>query len=146
MCNIYGDEDKLNVVAMYMDKTTCDWFLWWNSAIKGGRLLRYWETFKKNLFKRFQDMEEDKIYNKLTHLQQEGTMDEYFSNLLVLATRVQDITEEQLLQIVIGGLKQSIQNEIKLLDVKDMEQACQKAELIEEKSKAQGSLVYIDPT
>ena len=66
-------------------------------------------------------MEEDKIYNKLTHLQQEGTMGEYFSNLLVLATHVQDITEEQLLQIVIGGLKQSIQNEIKLLDVKDME-------------------------
>ena len=66
-------------------------------------------------------MEEAEIYNKLTHLQQEGTVDEYFSNLLVLATRVHDITEERLLQIAIGGLKQSIQSEIKLLDVKDVE-------------------------
>ena len=53
-------------------------------------------------------MEEAEIYIKLTRLQQEGTMDEYFSNLLVLATHVQDITEERLLQIDIGGMKQSI--------------------------------------
>ena len=39
-------------------------------------------------------MEEVEIYNKVPRLQQEGTVDEYFSNLLVLATRVQDITEE----------------------------------------------------
>ena len=24
MCNIYGDNDKLSVSEMYMDKTTCD--------------------------------------------------------------------------------------------------------------------------
>ena len=39
-------------------------------------------------------MEEVEIYNKLTRLQQEGNVDEYFSNLLVLATRVQDITKD----------------------------------------------------
>ena len=50
-------------------------------------------------------MEEAEIYSKLTRLQQEGTIDEYFSNLLALATRVQDITEERLLQIAIGGIK-----------------------------------------
>ena len=27
MCNIYGDNDKLSVSKMYMDKTSCDWFL-----------------------------------------------------------------------------------------------------------------------
>ena len=26
MYNIYGDDDKLNVAAMYMDKTSCGWF------------------------------------------------------------------------------------------------------------------------
>ena len=75
-------------------------------------------------------MEEDEIYNKLTRLQQEGTMDEYFHNLLVIAIRVQDITEERILQISIGGMKQSIQNDIKLLDVKYLEQARQKTRLI----------------
>ena len=58
-------------------------------------------------------------------------MDEYFRNILVLDTHVQDITEERLLQISIGGINQSIQSEIKLLDVKDVEQTCQKEKLIE---------------
>ena len=72
-------------------------------------------------------------------------MDEYFSNLLVLSTCVQDIIEEWLLQISIGGMKQSIQSEIKLLDVKDVEQAHQKEKLIEEKKKSQRSTIYIPP-
>ena len=49
MYNIYGDDDKLNVAAMYVDKTTCDWFLWWDSTMKGGRLVRDWGTFKKKI-------------------------------------------------------------------------------------------------
>ena len=104
MYNINGDDDKLNVAAMYMDKTACDWFLWRDSTMKGGRLVRDWDTFKKIFFKQFQDMEEAEIYSKLTRLQQEGTVDEYFSNLLALATRVQDINK-QILQIDIGGMK-----------------------------------------
>ena len=112
--------------------------------MKRGRLVKDLDTFKKNFFKRFQDMEEVEIYNKLTCLQQEGIVDEYFSNLLVLATCVQDITEERLLQIAISGLKQSIQREIKLLDVKDVEQSRQKAKFIEEQ-KSQRSSVYIPP-
>ena len=72
-------------------------------------------------------------------------MDGYFRKLLVLATRVQDITEERLLQIAIGGLKQSIQSEIKLLDIKDMEQAHQNTKLIEDKKKTQRLSVYIAP-
>ena len=75
-------------------------------------------------------MEEAEIYNKLTHLQQEGTVDEYFSNVLVLDTHVEYVIEERLLQISISGLKQSIQNEIALLDVKDVEQVCKKTKLI----------------
>ena len=72
--------------------------------MKGGILVRNWDTFKKIFCKWFQDMEEAKIYSKLTCLQQEGTLEEYFSNLLVLATRVQDITGEWLLRISIDGI------------------------------------------
>ena len=94
MYYIYDDDDKLNVATMYMDKTACDWFLWWDSVMKGGILIRDWDTFSKNFFKRFQDMEETEFYNQLTRLQQKGTMDEYFRNLLVLATHVHDISKE----------------------------------------------------
>ena len=145
MHNVYGDNNKLNVTTMYTDKTACDQFLWWDSSMKGGIPVRDRDTFKKIFFKQFQDMEEVEIYNKLACLQQEGTMDEYFSNLLVLTTCFEDVTEEGLLQIGIGGMKQSIQNEIKLLHVKDVEQARQKEKLIEEKHKSQSLSVYIPP-
>ena len=69
MYNIYGNKNKLNVATMYMDKTAFDWFLWWDSTMKGGSLARDCNTFKKKKFKRFEDMEEINIYNKLSRLQ-----------------------------------------------------------------------------
>ena len=56
--------------------------------MKGGRLVRDWDTFKKSFFKIFQDMEGAKIYSNITRLQRDRTMDEYFSNPVFLATRV----------------------------------------------------------
>ena len=101
--NIYGDDEKLILASMYMDKTACDYFLWWDSTMKGGRLVRDQDTFKKKFFKLFQDMEETELYNKITHLKQEGIVDGYFSNLLVLATRVQDVTEENSCKLPLMG-------------------------------------------
>ena len=47
MFNICGDNDNLSVAEMYMDKTTCEWLLWWDSTMKGGSLVRDCNTFKK---------------------------------------------------------------------------------------------------
>ena len=73
MHQIYKEDEKINIAAMYLDKSICDWFLWWDLNV--GRLVRDWVTFK-NFFKQFQDMEEDKIYSKLTCLQQNVPVDE----------------------------------------------------------------------
>ena len=86
--------------------------------MQGGRPVRYRDTFKRKFFKRFQDTEEAQICKNFTHLQHEGTMDDYFRNLLVFVTSVQDINEEQILQIFISGIKMSIQIDIILLNVK----------------------------
>ena len=89
MYNIYGDYDKLNIAAMYMDKTTCDQFLLWDSTIEGGRLVRDQDTFKKN----FKTLKNPKYIARRIIFQQEGIMDEYFNNLLTLTTCVQDVTK-----------------------------------------------------
>ena len=60
MYNIYGDDDKLNVAAMYMDKTACDWFLRWESTMKGGILVRDWDTFKKKFLNDFKTWKKPK--------------------------------------------------------------------------------------
>jgi hypothetical protein len=130
MHHISDDDDKINIASMYLEKTTCDWFLWWDSKCRGG-LVRDWDTFKKIFFKRFQDIEEDELFTKLTRLQQTGTMDEFFNEIHVLATHVDDVSDKCLLQIAIIGLKPNIHNKIKVLDIKDVESVHQKAKLIE---------------
>ena len=129
MYRISDDEDKISIASMYMDKLACDWFMWWDSKCRG--LVRDWDTFKKKFFKRFQDMEENELYTKLTRLQQKGTVEEYFNELHVLATRINDISDDRLLQIAISGLKPTIQNQIKVLSPKDIEQVREKANLVE---------------
>jgi len=49
----------------------------------------------------------------------------------VLATRVPNIIEDWLLQIALSGLKENIRNELELLDIKNIEQAHQKAKIVE---------------
>ena len=70
MFNICGDNDNLSVAEMYMDKTTCDWLLWWDSTMKGGSLVRDCDTFTKknlNVFKTWEKListTNSLIYNK----------------------------------------------------------------------------------
>ena len=54
--------------------------------VNQGGFLRYWDTFKKKILKRFQDKEEDELYAQLVCLQQTSTVDEFFNELQVLAT------------------------------------------------------------
>jgi hypothetical protein len=83
-----------------------DQFLWWRE--KSESLARDWEVFKKNLFLHFLDTKEKGFVYKLTPLQQFGTMEEFFRDLHVLATRVPNISEDWLLQTTLSGLKENI--------------------------------------
>ena len=70
MYNIYGD-DKLNVAAMYMDKTACDLFLWWDSTMDGGRRVRDWDNFKKislNDFKTWKKPKSTEVHSFTTRM------------------------------------------------------------------------------
>ena len=49
-------------------------------------------------------------------------MDEFFNELQVLATHVPNLLDDHLLRIAILGLKEDIRNDLKLIDIKDVEQ------------------------
>jgi hypothetical protein len=49
-------------------------------------------------------------------------VDGCFNYLQVLASCVIDLLDDQLLQISILGLKEEIRNDVKLIDIKDVEQ------------------------
>jgi hypothetical protein len=60
-------------------------------------------------------------------------VDEFFNELHVLATHMLELPDEYLLQVAISGLKENIRNELKMLDINDIEQAQLKARIVEEK-------------
>jgi hypothetical protein len=90
--HILDDEEKISIASMHLNKLSCDWFLWWNSKSQG--LARDWDTLKINIL--FQDIEEDDFFVKLAQLEQNGTIEEYFDELYVLATHVTDILDKRL--------------------------------------------------
>jgi hypothetical protein len=59
-------------------------------------------------------------------------MEEYLCYLHVLVTHVTSLSNDHLQQIIISRLKDN-KNELKLLDIKDIEQARQEAKLAKEK-------------
>ena len=102
----------------------------------GGTLnLKEWQetrALSKRNFPKYFRIKEDEIYANLTELQQFGIVEEYFSDLHVLATRIKNIPSKQLLLIAIAGLKPNIMNKLKVLGVKDVEQVHRKVKLFKE--------------
>jgi hypothetical protein len=49
-------------------------------------------------------------------------MDAFFNELHVLATHMLELPNQYLLQVAISWLKENIRNELKMLDIKDIEQ------------------------
>jgi hypothetical protein len=57
------------------------------------------------------------FFSKLTRLQQQASIDEFMHQWEALATRVFGLSNDQLLQYYIGGLKPHIQDELRLHEV-----------------------------
>jgi hypothetical protein len=60
-----------------------------------------------------------------------GSLDEFFNDLHVLSTQMPKLPHDYLLQIDKSRLKENIRNEIKLIDIKDIDQAQLKARIVE---------------
>jgi len=114
---LYDDKEKIYFASLHIDKEASDWFLWWHSKCQWME----WETFRKNFFMRFQNIKEKEVFFKLTQLQQVGMVEELFNELHMLSTCVIDLLDDHLLQISISRLKEDIRNELKLIDIKDVE-------------------------
>jgi hypothetical protein len=131
--NITTDEEKVKYASMFLEGTAYNWYIWWK-----GRIQSYtWNSFKNDFFKRFQGISEKELFFKLTRLQQKRNVDEFTHQWESLATRVFGLSDDQLLQSYIGGLKPHIQDELKLHEVTNVEIARHKAKAVEEKLEGQ---------
>jgi hypothetical protein len=88
-------------------------------------------NFTIALLKRFHDEEEDDVYTKFARSKQKGNVNDYTHEWEVQTTRKTGLSDEQLLKVYIGGLKDYIRSEIKLWRPKTIGDARQATKLIE---------------
>ena len=117
---------------MHLEGSAYNWYLWWNNT---ARICSYiWVSFRNDLIKRFQGVEEKDFFAKITRLQQKNSVDEYTYEWEVLSTQVPELSDDQRLQTYIHDLKQHVHDELELHSISTMEEARRKARLIESKS------------
>ena len=100
---------------------------------KGDNFAYTWNLFKNDFLKRFQGINEDKFFSKLTRLQQKGNVEEFTHQWESLTTRLFGLTNKQQLETYVGGLKPYIQNELKMHDIANVEAARRKEKVVEAK-------------
>jgi hypothetical protein len=128
-----GEREKEMTSSNSLEGEAYDWYLWWSR--KCDALSFHWKNLKISLLKRFNDEEDDDLYNKFVHLKQKGNVNDYTHECEVLATRQCRFTDEHLIKMYICGLKDYIHSEIKLWNPKTIEDARHIVRLIEQKIK-----------
>ena len=101
--------------------------------------------FKNDFFNRFQGIKEDEFFNKLTRLQQVGSVEEFKHQWESLSTQVFGFSEKQILKTYPRGIKPYLQKELKLHDIPNVEVARHKAKVVEcklEGTKTRGDNHY----
>jgi len=128
-----GEQEKIMTASNYLEAEAYDWFLWWSNkcAIRSFN----WKKFKSVFLKRFHDEEEDDVYERFIHLKQKGLVSEYIHEWEVLAIRQRGFSDEELLKMYRCGLKDYIQEELKLYKPQTIEDARHAAIIIGRKYK-----------
>ena len=91
--------------------------------------------FKNDFFNRFQGIKEDEFFSKLTGLQQVISVEEFTYQWESLSTQVFGLSNKQILETYLGGLKPYLQNELNLHDIPNVEVEIYKAKAAECKLK-----------
>ena len=89
--------------------------------------------FKNDCFNRFQGIKENEFFTKLTRLQQVENVEEFTHQWESLSTRVFGLSDKQILETYLGGLKPYLQKELKMHDIPNIEVARHKAKATERK-------------
>lgn len=101
--DIYEDQTKLHVGALYLDPER---WKWWQRHQKRYPKNITWHMFSKALFDRFD--RESNFLGCLTKLQQTGTIKDYNAAFETLAIRNDSLGDDFYLECSINGLKEAI--------------------------------------
>jgi hypothetical protein len=108
--NIMDDKKRIHIETLNFEIKPYQWYQW--VVKRKPPLYHYtWGLFTRDLEAQYGKVWE-RDFIQLTRIKHLDDIEDYNSKFEVLATRVDDISDEQLLEAYMGGLKQDIKHEI----------------------------------
>jgi hypothetical protein len=127
------DKKRIHIETLNFEIKPYQWYQW--IVKRHPPLYHYtWGLFTRDLEEQYGEVWEQDYFSQLTR--QLGDIEEYNLEFLVLATRVDNLSEEHLLEAYMGGLKEYIKHEIFLIKPMSITEAMQNAHHIHAKNKA----------
>ena len=106
-----NDKKRIQIVTLNFEIKPYQWYQW--IVKRQTHLYHYtWGLFTKDLEEQYGKVWEQDYFSQLTRIKQLGDIEEYNSKFMVLATRVDNLSDENLMEAYMGGLKEDIKHDI----------------------------------
>ncbi|XP_004514546.1 uncharacterized protein [Cicer arietinum] len=138
-------EEKLHTTLVAIEGRALSWYYWWARC----NLEPTWDGFKLAVVCRFQPSMVQNPIELLLALKQTGTMVEFVEEFEKYVGALKTIDQEFARGIFMNGLKEEIQVEVKLYELKSLSDLIQKSIMIEEKNLVwtkKGTNTFTKPT
>jgi hypothetical protein len=132
--NIMDDKKMIHITTLSFEIKPYQWYQW--IVKRKPRFYHYtWGLFTRDLEEKYGNVWEHDYLSQLTRIKHLGDIEDCNSEFQVLATRVDDIIDEQLLQAYMDGLKRDIKHELFLINPNFFMEVMQSTCHIEAKNK-----------
>jgi len=81
-----------------------------------------WSIFTDDLISHYGDIKKNTLFSQLINIRQKGPIIEHIQQFQKLGLKVKNIHEGNLLDLFMGTLKENIQNEVCLFELKSLDQ------------------------
>lgn len=124
------DDQRLTIVAVHMEGLVVTWF----QMMQNANQIRTWVELSKAIELHFDPSQFECPRAKLFKLVQHTTVSEYYKEFMILANRVDSLTEDALLDCFTSGLKADIKRDVIAQSPSSLLRAVSLARLFDEKN------------
>ena len=131
-CHGYEDEEKIEAAFICFSGDALLWYQYESNK----RTIHSWEEMKRLLLRHFRDSHEGSLYDQFLTIRQEGTVSEYKKQFIKLLAPLRAVDPEVQLSTFMKGLLPSLKAELRIHRPRNVDEAMEIVQDIEEKNKA----------
>ena len=122
---------KVTIASLYLEHHQFVWCQWMYDR-KNVSIIS-WSIFTEEFIAHYGDINRNTFFSQLVNLKQKGPVTKHIKQFQLLSLRVKSISEDNLLDLFIGTLKDNIQHEVCLFEPSSLEKDFMMARKVESK-------------